>query len=387
MESNEKSIDVSSLRINRNKPGPGRNHLRYFIILSFLAVICILFIFWLLDYIPFLNPEVSTAEVVSMTTSQASTVLTSSGYVVARTKAEISPKSVGRISWINLEEGQEVKEGELVAKLENRELKAQRDQVASNLDNAKEEFTRQEELFAKGVTSRRALDNAKTQVKVLEAQLRNADELIRNTQIYAPINGVVTVKKAFLGETVTPQGFGGAGSVGATFAVIVDLDSLEVETDINEQNLGKLEIGMPAEVILDAYPDHAYKARLRKIVPTADRQKGTVTVRVEFLDKDEKVLPEMSCKINFMNPEIYEDGVGRTRIIVLDSTLVDYEGGKGVFVVEQDRVRLQPVILGDMHDSQVEVRDGLLGGEQIVLEAKSLDLKNGDRIELTNHPE
>jgi RND family efflux transporter MFP subunit len=387
MESLEKSIDVSSLRINRNKPSSGRNRLRYLIVLSVLVVICAILILWLLDEIPYLNPEVSTATVSRVTVSEASTVLTSSGYVIARKKAEISPKSVGRISWINLEEGQKVKEGELVAKLENQELKAQRDEIASNLDNAKRELKRQEELFAKGIISPQTLDNAKTQVRVLDAKLRNADELIHNTQIYAPINGVVTVKKAFLGETVTPQGFGGAGSAGATFAVIVDLDSLEAETDINEQNLGKLKLGMPAEIILDAFPEHRYKARLRQIVPTADRQKGTVTVKVEFLNKDDKVLPEMSCKVDFLDPAVYKDGIERNLTLVPASSIVEYDGQKGVFIVDNYRVKFQPVATGDEFGTQIEITEGVAGGEQIVSEAGKFNLKDGDKVRLENEEE
>lgn len=387
MESSEKRIDVSSLRINRSRTGLGRNRVGLFVILSFLVVICVVFTLWLLDDIPFLNARVSTATVSRVSTSEASTVLTSSGYVIARKKAEISPKSVGRVSWINLEEGQKVEKGELVAKLENQELKAQRDEVASNLENARKELKRQEELFAKGIVSSQALDNAKTEASVLAAKLRNADELIHNTQIYAPISGVVTVKKAFLGETVTPQGFGGAGSAGATFAVIVDLDSLEAETDINEQNLGKLRVGMPAQITLDAFPEHPYKARLRQIVPTADRQKGTVMVKVEFVDKDEKVLPEMSCKVSFLDPTVYKDGIERNLILVPSSSVVDYRGKKGVFIVDNYRVKFQPVTTGDEFGSQIEIREGLAGGEQVVSEAAKFNLKDGAKIRLENQEE
>ena len=126
----------------------------------------------------------------------------------------------------------------------------------------------------------------------------------------------MTVKKAFLGETVAPQGFGGAGSAGATFAVIVDLSSLEMEADINEQNVAKLSIGQPAEVALDAYPDKPYKARLRQIVPTADRQKGSVKVKIEILGKDARVLPEMSCRVVFLNPEAKVDEKAKPKVMV-----------------------------------------------------------------------
>jgi len=382
MEPDRKDIDVSSLRINREKPVNRRNLLRLFIIIFLILFVITLTIVWSPNFIPFFRPVVSTTKVAIISNSQASTVLTSSGYVVARNKAEISPKSVGRIAWINLEEGQKVEKGELVAKLENLELQAQRDQIVSNLDNSIRELTRQEQLFQRGITTKQALDDAKTKLEVLRAQLRNAEELIRNTFIYSPINGVVTVKKAFLGETVTPQGFGGAGSAGATFAVIVDLDSLEVETDINEQYLDKLVTGMPAEVILDAFPDHPYEATLRKIVPTADRQKGTVTVKVEFLNKDEKVLPEMACRINFLNPETYDNESERSMVIVPNSSLINHDGESGVFLFENNRVKFQPVTTGEEFDSQIEIRKGLVGGEELIVEAETPGLKNGSRVRL-----
>jgi RND family efflux transporter MFP subunit len=378
----EKRPDVTSLRIDREKVRT-RKWPRWLIILVALFVVAGIFIF-LGDpnVIPFFAPEISTARSIVLTPAQASTVLTSSGYVVARRKAEISPKSVGRIAWINLEEGQKVKEGELVARLENQELKATRAEVVSRLENAKREAARQEKLFKRGIATQQTLDNSKTQVEVLGAQLLNVDELIRNTNIYSPIDGVVTVKKAFLGETVTPQGFGGAGSAGATFAVIVDLDSLEVETDINEQNLGKLNPGMPAEIILDAFPDQPYKARLRQIVPTADRQKGTFKVKVEFVNKDDRVMPEMSCRINFLDSKILEDGLGQGRVVVPLSALVEYNGEKGVFLVEGNRVKFRGVTTGSTNGSQVEIDDGLEGGEQLVAEASPLHLKDGDKIRL-----
>jgi RND family efflux transporter MFP subunit len=381
-EPSEKRPDITSLRIDREKIRPRKRPIWLIIIIALFAVVGIFIFIRSPNFIPFLAPKVSTARSVVLTPTQASTVLTSSGYVVARRKAEISPKSVGRIAWINLEEGQKVKKGELVARLENQELKAKRAEVVSRLENAKREEARQEKLYKRGIATEQARDNSKTQVKVLRAQLSNIDELIRNTNIYSPIDGVVTVKKAFLGETVTPQGFGGAGSAGATFAVIVDLDSLEVETDINEQNLGKLNQGMPAEIILDAFPDHPYKARLRQIVPTADRQKGTFEVKVEFVGKDEKVMPEMSCRVNFLNRKMLENGFSRRRIVVPLSALVEYNGEKGVFIVEGNRVKFRGVTTGFMNGSQVEIEDGLQGGEQLVVEAATLNLQDGERIRL-----
>lgn len=379
-ESPNENIDLSSLRIERDRPQSRSRYLHPLILGLIFGVIILLVILFTRGRFSLLSSKVATARAIILTPSQAATVLTASGYIVARSKAEISPKSVGRIAWINLEEGQRVKKGELVSSLENQELQAERTKVLANLENAWRELARQKSLFSKGITTQQALDNAQTQVEVFEAELKNIEELIRNTEIYAPIDGVVTVKKAFLGETVTPQGFGGAGSAGATFAVIVDLNSLEMEADINEQNLGKLRLGMPAEVTLDAYPDHPYKAQLRQIVPTADRQKGSVKVKVELFNKDEKVLPEMSCRVYFQNPESLVDTDEKQKVMIPVSSVVESDGKKGVFLVEQDTVHFRSVTLGYTVGSQVEVKEGLLGGEELVVETNTLHLKDGQKI-------
>jgi len=376
----QESIDLSSLRIERDRPSSRKRYFRPLILgLIFGIPLCLVILFTIGPF-SLLAPEVSTARAIVVSPSQAATVLTASGYIVARSKAEISPKSVGRIAWINLEEGQRVRKGELVARLENEELQAEKTKALANLENARRELARQKSLFTKGITTEQTLNNAETAVEVFEAQLKNVEEQIRNTEIYAPIDGVVTVKKAFLGETVTPQGFGGAGSAGATFAVIVDLNSLEMEADINEQNLGKLSLGMPAEVTLDAYPDHPYKARLRQIVPTADRQKGSVKVKVELLTKDDRVLPEMSCRVYFQDPEGLLDTDGGEKVMIPFSSVVENNGEKGVFLVERDTVQFQAVALGYAVGLQIEVKEGLIGGEELVVEVDTLHLRDGQKI-------
>ena len=304
---------------------------------------------------------------------------------VARAKAEISPKSVGRIAWMNLEEGQKVKKGELVARLESQELEAQKkqyvaqkEQIKAQLDNARVEKQRAATMWNEKVGSKQAFDAADTQAKALEAQVASADsqiryveELIKNAAIYAPIDGVVTVKKAFVGETVAPQGFGGAGSAGATFAVIVDLSSLEMEADINEQNLAKLAPSQAAQVTLDAYPENPYEARLRQIVPTADRQKGSVKVKIELLHKDDKVLPEMSCRVVFLNPQAKVDASAKPKVMVPAASVVEVNGDRGVLFVKDGSAVFQRLSLSPEAGGQHEVLSGASGGEEIVADAAS----------------
>jgi RND family efflux transporter MFP subunit len=383
MEPLNKSADLSALKIDRADEPGSRRLLWAGVATLCVAAVAVVFFVTRAGGVALRPPEVATTRVAIVTPTQASTVLTASGYIVARSKAEISPKTVGRIAWLNIEEGQRVKKGELVARLESQELEAQkrqyvaaRDQVVAQIENARLERNRAKSLLDEKIGSQQAFDAADSQVRALaaqvaaaEQQIKYTDELIKNAEIYAPIDGVVTVKKAFLGETVAPQGFGGAGSAGATFAVIVDLSSLEMEADINEQNVAKLSIGQPAEVALDAYPDKPYKARLRQIVPTADRQKGSVKVKIEIFAKDAKVLPEMSCRVVFLNPETKVDEKAKPKVMVPAASVVEIGGEKGVLVVANDKAAFRPLVLGPASGAQIEVASGVSGGEEIVADA------------------
>jgi RND family efflux transporter MFP subunit len=385
MEPLNKSADLGALKIERDDEPRSRRFLWAAVATASVAAVAILFFLGRSGSVVLRPPEVATTRVALVTPTQASTVLTASGYIVARAKAEISPKTVGRIAWLNIEEGQKVRKGELVARLESQELEAQkrqyvaaRDQVVAQLENARLDRNRAKSLLDEKIGSQQAFDAADSQVRSLAAQVASAeqlvkytDELIKNAEIYAPIDGVVTVKKAFLGETVAPQGFGGAGSAGATFAVIVDLSSLEMEADINEQNVAKLTIGQPAEVALDAYPDKPYKARLRQIVPTADRQKGSVKVKIEISGKDDRVLPEMSCRVVFLNPEVRVDEKAKPKVMVPVASVVTIGGEKGVLVVANEQAVFHPLVLGPPAGPNVEVASGVAGGEEIVADAAS----------------
>ncbi len=384
MEPQNKTADLTGLRIDRDEVPAGRRLLWPAAATVALVAIALLII-WVRRSggVALRAPEVTATRIALVTPVQASTVLTASGYIVARSKAEISPKSVGRVAWMKLEEGQRVRKGELVARLESQELDAQkrqyvaaREQVLAQLVNARLDRDRAKSLLDQRIGSQQAYDAAEAQVRTLtaqaasvEQQVKYTDELIKNAEIYAPIDGVVTVKKAFLGETVAPQGFGGAGSAGATFAVIVDLSSLEMEADINEQNVAKLSIGQPAEVALDAYPDQPYKARLRQIVPTADRQKGSVKVKIEIFGKDAKILPEMSCRVVFLNPQAKVDEKAKPKVMVPASSVVEVGAEKGVLVVADEKATFRPLALGPAVGGQVEVLSGASGGEDIVADA------------------
>lgn len=386
MEPANKTVDLSALKIDReSRPDRARWVFPLVATLVVVAVAIALIRARSSGALALRAPEVATTRAALVTPVQASTVLTASGYIVARSKAEISPKSVGRVAWLHLEEGQKVKKGELVARLEAQELvaqreqaRAQRQQFVAQLENARTELARAKSMWNQQVGARQLFDTWSSNAKALEAQVATADsqiryfeELIKNTEIYAPIDGVVTVKKAFVGETVSPQGFGGSGSGGATFAVIVDLSSLEMEADINEQNLAKLSSEQPAEVVLDAFPERPYKARLRQIVPTADRQKGSVKVKIEILGKDDKILPEMSCRVVFINPQAKLDAKTPSKVMVPSTSVVEVDGNKGVLLVQNEKAVFKRLELAPPSGTQQQVLEGLAGGEEIVADAQA----------------
>lgn len=367
MTSSNQTVDLTQLRIDRGeKPRDPRNMKKRLAMIGAALGLILLGL-----SVVSRSSKVKVAKITKMSSVQADALLNAAGYIVARSKAEISPKAVGRVSWLRLEEGQKVKKGQMVARLESRELIAQQKQIRASLEQAKRDRDRFKALIEDQAVSRQAYENAETQVQSLQAQFEYYQEQIRNTEIFAPISGTVTVKKAYLGETVAPQGYGGAGSAGATFAVIVDMDSLEMEADISEQNLGKLAQDQPAVITLDAYPQKNYKARLRQIVPTADRQKGSVNVKIELLEKDDRILPEMSARVTFIHSEATLENQKAERIFVPKSALVDVDGTRGVLVVDDASVaRFTPITLGTEKDNQVEVVSDL-GGDTVVIEEGS----------------
>ncbi len=376
MTEQNKIINLNELRIDENKKKTKKkNPLRTWLIVA-LITIGTFFV------ARFFKPiSVKTSTIASLDAIQANTILTASGYIVARSKAEISPKSLGRIAWLNLEEGQKVKKGELVARLEDKELQAQKIELLSSLNQAKRDVVRFKNLYDQKSVSLQVYENSQTQVDVFNAKLNFIEEQIKNTQIFSPIDGMVTVKKAFLGETVAPQGFGGSGSAGATFAVIVDMSTLEMEADISEANLSRIKNEQGALVILDAYPQVQFKAILRQIVPTADRQKGTVKVKVELIDKDPRILPEMSAKVIFLK----ENSDDQESIVAISSNSIhEFDSQKGAFFIKNNVAQFRQLQLGESFGPWTIVLDGAKPDEVVVLEPSknTQNWKNKQRVRI-----
>jgi HlyD family secretion protein len=322
--------------------------------------------------------EVVTASVV--TEGQATTLLSATGYVEAERKADLSPKITSRITELNVTEGTRVKKGDIIARLDSTDLDAQLAEAKANWVNADAELKRQKVIFEQGLTTKSSLDAAVANEAATRARTRYVEALLDYTIIRAPFAGVITAKRAFVGEAVSPFGSSpsGGGSGGAV-ATLVEFSSLYVGADVNEANLSKLSKDQPAEISLDAVPDKTYHGRLRQIVPAADRQKATVRVKVAFLDADDRVLPDLSARVAFTS-EATQGRETRSRVLIPRSAVTSVEGKTGVFRIVDGRAKFFPVSTGGDVQGQVEVTQGLQGGERLVSLAGGVQLKDGDRV-------
>ena len=370
--------DLSALRIRR-EPEPRRGTRGWLLLASVLVVGAGAAAYFLAGRE--LRPrrvEVVTASVV--TEGQATTVLSATGYVEAERKADLSPKITSRITQLNVTEGTRVRKGDVIARLDSTDLDAQLAEAKANWVNSQADLTRQKNLFDQGLTTRSALDAATAGEAATRARTRYVEALLDYTIIRAPFTGVITAKRAFVGEAVSPFGSSpsGGGSGGAV-ATIVEFSSLYVGADVNEANLSKLAQNQPAEISLDAAPNKVYHGRLRQIVPAADRQKATVRVKIAFLDADDHVLPDLSARVAFTS-EPTTGKEARARIVIPKNALATVGGKTGVFRIVDGRARFTPVVAGDDVQGQLEVKQGLQGGERLASLGGGVEVKDGDRV-------
>ncbi|HZN03625.1 MAG TPA: efflux RND transporter periplasmic adaptor subunit [Candidatus Polarisedimenticolia bacterium] len=328
-----------------------------------------------------------------------SAILTASGYVVPRRKAVVSAKIQGRLMELRVEEGSRVKQDEIIARLENQDYVAQVSSARAGVQRAEADLAEQQrqlrlsrQLESENVLSRDAREAAESRVRMAEAALGQAKALLevsdaqyRNTLIRAPFAGVVLKKMAEVGESVAPipPGVNISSSSGAIVA-LADLDTLEVEADVSESNVARLDDAQPAEVSVEAFPDRTYKAVLRQIIPTADRTRATVMVKVTILDKDPDLKPEMNAKVNFLEKEAAAEAgpqaaAAPPTITVPNDVVVDRGGAATVFEVKDGRARARAVVTAGTREGQVVVREGLQGSETLVLRPPTT-LKDGDAV-------
>jgi HlyD family secretion protein len=349
------------------------------------------------------TPEVATTTALVTQTSsggsQGTPLLTASGYVVARRQAVVSAKIQGRLSERRVEEGSRVKTGDLLARLEDVDYKAQVVKTRAAVQRAEADLAENrrqlrlnEKLATDGVVSVDQRDASASRVQLADAMLSQAkadqvfaEAQLANTEIRAPFSGVVVKKMAEVGESVAPipPGVNLSTSSGAIVA-LADLDTLEVEADVAEANVSKLSDGQPAQVAVEAVPDRRYRAVLRQVIPTADRTKATVQVKVTILDKDKDLRPEMSATVTFLEKEqkaVAGDPPPRPTVSVPKDSLVSRDGKTVVFEVRDGKAVVREVATGLERQGQIVVREGLAGGETLVRQPPET-LKDGDAVKV-----
>jgi RND family efflux transporter MFP subunit len=396
--------DLSRLKIDKSAPGtrrPRRKRPLFWVVIGLLIVVMV---FLAMKGVFTPKVEVEVATVSQVYPSQAFTLLNASGYVVAQRKAAVASKATGQLVWLGVEEGSRVEEGQVLARLENRDAVAARDQAAANLNNARASleqakaelhdaslaYDRQRDLVAQGIVARADYDSAEARfrrakagvngaeagITAATAALRGADVAIDYTLIRAPFNAVVLTKNADVGDIVTP--LGAAANAKAAVVTIADMGSLQVEADVAESNLEKIKVGQPCEITLDALPEVRFRGELHTIVPTADRSKATVMVKVRFQEMDRRILPEMSAKVAFLERPV-RSGEQKPFTALNPRAVLTRNGKKVVFLIRGERVEETQVSISAQVGDMVRIVSGVKVGDKVVL--KPLEkLKNGSRI-------
>ncbi len=387
--------DLSRLTIRRDDPPAGpKRALRWSVVLAASAVLFVAVVLLWTRGAGAPEVTVGVAQVVGAG-SGGSVSLTANGYVVARTKASVSSRITGRLAYLGVEEGSVVQRGQVLASLDNadyqaavqqaeaeaararaalREAEAQRDQLARDLARARRLL--QDSLISEqeveDLDSRLTATSAR--VGVQAAQVESADAAVavaraslENTYIRAPFDGTVLRKDAEVGEVVAPVATGGGLTRGAV-VTMADLETLEVEVDVNEAYISQIGPEQPARITLDAFPDTSYAGAVRQIVPTADRQRATVLVKVSILDEDARILPEMGARVDFLEAQRDDSSAaGTPRIFVPAGAVKDEAGRAIVWVVRDGRAFRVAVDAGPVSGARREIRSGLSGGESVVL--------------------
>src|SRR5919106_4574056 len=340
-----KNVDLASLRIDRSsqgfRPSSKFGWLRKTVWWLIPAVFIAAAFFVFKDY---LNPgvEVQLVTVALTSPAQANAVLTASGYVVARRKAAVASKGTGTLVFLGVEEGDKVKKGQVIARLEDSDVVATLHRTRENLrvaeadlNEAKLSLERLRILLAQGVVAQAEYDTADARYKRVVASIdaakfavREAEVAVENTRILAPFDGTVLKKNADVGEIVAP--LAGAVSSRAAVVTIADMSSLEVEADVSEANITRVSPEQRCEITLDAYPQQRYPGFVTKIVPTADRAKATVLVKIKFQSYDERVLPEMGAKITFLAGTAADKVVSGSPILTVPAGAVVNRDGRQV---------------------------------------------------------
>lgn len=410
--------DLSKLRINRDPPPEVRRAFgrTLLIILAVLAIVAAVLFVMRRNAVATVDAVVVEGSSSGGSPAAGSTAVTANGYVVARTRASVSAKIPGRLASLPVDGGSVVKKGEVIARLDNDDYQAavaeQKGNVATSeaqlveaeaeRDQAGREFSRVKEMRASNPNLISAQDEevsqnrvtttvarataARARVQAAKAALQFAEANLENTYIRAPFSGTVLRKEAEVGEVVAPS-VGGGLTRGAV-VTMADLNTLEVEVDVNEAYIGRVHRDQAARITLDAYPDTAFRGRVRQVVPTADRQRATVQVKVSILDRDPRILPEMGARVDFVasSPDTAASGTAvatdaAPRFRLPTTAVRESGGGTIVWLIRGGKLESRSVDAGPASAGYREIRRGLTGGEMVLVSGVETP-EQGMRVEV-----
>lgn len=399
--------DINKLKIDKTQKltGPSRRKKKPFFIALAIALLFILSFLYVAGIIaPATTIDVTT--VAQIYPSQSLSVLNASGYIVAERKAAVASKITGRLVDLMVEEGSKVKKGQIIARMESDDVTAAKNQAAANLVNAlaaleqaktdrniaRRENFRYQGLGADGSVSQSDWDAINTRYKrseegvkvaeanvlALKAALEGAKAGLDYTLIRAPFDAVVLTKNADIGDIVTP--FAAVATAKAAVVTIADMNSLQVEVDVSETNIVGIRVGQACDIQLDALPAIRFRGEVYTIVPTVDRTKATVLVKVRFLDKDPRMLPDMSAKVSFLSRNLKTEE-RKPRLAVNGSALVGKTDQTRVFVLQGNHVQETSVQTGVKLGDMIEIISGLKSGDRVVINPPK-GMKNGTKIKI-----
>ncbi len=398
--------DLGSLRIHEGQRKGGRTGKFFGIFAAILGVVVLVAggVFAFMHQKPVV--EVAAAQKAG---SDRPALLNASGYVTPRRRATVASKITGRVTGVFFDEGMHVPQGFVLATLDDSDVRRALDSAKADRDTAQAsildfqvqlkyaeiELHRAQELQTSGVQTQEQLDAARTAADSLKAKIdlakqqvigavariAEAQQAVDNCIIRAPFDGIIVSKDAQVGEMVSPISAGG-GFTRTGIATIVDMNSNEIEVDVNEAYIARVLPDQPVTAILDAYPDWQIPSKVRTVIPTADRQKATVKVRISFLKLDPRILPDMGVKVAFLGDEPEQkSGAASSTVIVPQSAVRDQNGSKTVFLVKEDHVERRAVKLGVVQGTDQQVLAGLIAGDSVVVKGPA-DLHDGQSVEI-----
>ena len=371
---------LNNLKIDRSAAPSEENLPSNRLYLLGAAVLLVSFFWWL-----FLSDdelkEVTTFTVKSlqMSDSSATSILDASGYVVARRRATVSSKMTGKVMKVFIEEGMQVEEGQILAQLDDSTMVADLNYSQSQLNEAKRVFNRTRELAKEELASQASLDSARAAVEGLEALNAVRKQVVQDMKILAPFSGVVVYKAAQPGEMISPVSAGG-GFTNTGICTIVDMDSLEVEVDVNEAFINRVKPGQPVITNLNAYPKWDIPSEVIAIIPTADRNKATVKVRIALLEKDERVLPDMGSRVSFLKKvETQSREEVKEGVMIPLAALAILEDQSTVQVIDGSQVKLTRVKVAEESANYARIIEGLSSGMTVVAKFDK-ELENNQKV-------